>query len=116
VSDLCKAAAVYTCIRCLPYVLTMYILTTYILRLYCTNTCVVLNILLCIANLAGLLPASFALLRQMRFCRRQYMPLDSAEDANASETLFPTHTIAAFKPASLSPNRETFVGRGENEA
>ncbi len=58
------------------------------------------------------LPASFALLRQMRFCRRQYMPLDSAEDANVSDN----HKIASFKPASLSPNRETFVGRGENEA
>ena len=74
--------------------------------------CVVLKMLLCISNLAGLLPASFALLRQMRFCRRQYMPLNSAEDANVSET----HKIASFKPASLSPNRETFVGRGEDEA
>lgn len=99
------------CIHWFPYVLTMS--TTYMLvpRL----AFVVLNIslmLLCITNLAGLLPATSALLRQMRFCRRQYMPLDSAEDANVSET----YKIASFKPASLSPNRETFVGRGEDEA
>ncbi|DBA89887.1 TPA: hypothetical protein ACH3X2_004741 [Trebouxia sp. C0005] len=43
---------------------------------------------------------------------RQYMPLSSAEDAHVSET----HKIASFKPASLSPNRETFVGQGENQA
>ena len=40
------------------------------------------------------------------------MPLNSAEDANVSET----HKIVSFKPASLSPNREFFVGRGEDEA
>ena len=88
----------------------MSIFTTYMLvpRL----AFVVLKMLHCITNLAGLLPASFALLRQMRFCRRQYMPLSSAEDAHVSET----HKIASFKPASLSPNRETFVGQGENQA
>ena len=92
----------------------MSVLITYMLvpRL----NCIVLKMLLCNTNLAGLLPTSFALLRQICFGRRQYMPLDSAEDANASETLFPTHKIASFKPASLSPNRETFFVRGENEA
>ncbi len=95
---------------CFPCVITGSIPTTYMLvpRL----AFVVLEMLLCTTNLAGLLPASSALLRQMRFCRRQYMPLESAEDAIVSET----HKIASFKPASLSPNRETFVGRGENEA
>ncbi len=73
---------------------------------------VVLKMLLYITNLAGLLPASLALLRQMHFCRRQYMPLNSADDAYVSEA----HKIASFKPASLSSNREAFVGRGEDEA
>lgn len=44
------------------------------------------------------------------------MPLDSAEDRTVSENLFPTSKIGAFKPPSLSPTRESFVGRGEDEA
>ena len=44
------------------------------------------------------------------------MPLDSAEDAAASEMLFPTSKIAASMPARLSTNRKTPFSRGEDEA
>lgn len=45
------------------------------------------------------------------------MPLDSAEDRNVPESLFPSGSkISSFKPSSISPTRNYFVGRGEDEA
>ena len=48
-----------------------------------------------------------------RLCRRQYMPLESAEDGHASNAMS-AGKITAFKP--YSPNRGVFDDYGADEA
>ena len=50
----------------------------------------------------------------MGVCRRQYMPLESAEETNNS--LFSSNTkISAYQPQTLT-DRESFLYGGEDQA
>lgn len=74
-----------------------------------------------LAVLAGYAVQRFRIRQEMHSeiheIMRQYMPLDSAEDRNVPESLFPSGSkISSFKPSSISPTRNYFVGRGEDEA